>query len=166
LTRRVCLDREAVDPVPRRRLGPPVALAGAALATDVPAVHPPASAISLPDLHLSLSELPGETSLRLPLASENYVLYGLLSPYLSLGSNSALAVPGGSPLAPGLRRDTDGLDGLRLGAGFTVPLSERAQLYGEYRFLHGRLDTEAGRGLLQREPDSADFRAGFSMRLN
>jgi hypothetical protein len=47
-----------------------------------------------------------------------------------------------------------------------VPLSERAQLYGEYRFLRGRLDAEVGRGLLQREPDTADFRAGFSIRLD
>lgn len=54
---------------------------------------------------------------------------------------------------------------MRLGAGMAVPLSERTQLYGEYRFLRGRLDA-VGRGLLQREPDSADFRAGFSIRLD
>jgi len=45
-------------------------------------------------------------------------------------------------------------------------LSERAQLYGEYCFLRGRLDAGVGRGLLQREPDTADFRAGFSIRLD
>ncbi len=49
-------------------------------------------------------------------------------------------------LPPGLRRDTDGLEDVRLGAGMAVPLSERAQL--------------------RREPDSADFRAGFSIRLD
>jgi hypothetical protein len=48
----------------------------------------------------------------------------------------------------------------------SLPLSSRAQLYGEYRFLRGRVDTGTGRGLLQREPDSADFRAGFSIRLD
>jgi hypothetical protein len=37
---------------------------------------------------------------------------------------------------------------------------------GEYRFLRGRLDAGVGRGLLQREPDTADFRAGFSIRLD
>ena len=64
--------------------------------------------------------------------------------------------------APGLRRDTDGLDDLRLGAGMALPLSERAQLYGEYRFLRGRIDGS----LLHREPDAADFRASFSIRLD
>jgi hypothetical protein len=47
-----------------------------------------------------------------------------------------------------------------------LPLSERTELYGEYRFLRGRLDPGVGRGLLQREPDSNDFRAGFSIRLD
>ena len=55
---------------------------------------------------------------------------------------------------------------MRLGAGMAVPLSERAKLYGEYRFLRGRLDAGVGRGLLQREPDTADFRAGFSIQLD
>ncbi len=68
------------------------------------ASDPAATARSLPDLHLSVSELPGETSVRVPLASD-YRLYGLLSPYL---------------------------------------------LYGEYRFLRGRVDVGTGRGLLQR----------------
>ena len=65
-----------------------------------------------------------------------------------------------------LRRDPDGLEDVRLGAGMALPLSERAQLYGEYRFLRGRLDAGVGRGLLQRELDTADFRAGFSIRLD
>lgn len=47
-----------------------------------------------------------------------------------------------------------------------VPISERTQVYAEYRFLRGRLDAGVGRGLLQREPDAADFRAGFSIRLD
>jgi len=94
---------------------------GAAQAADAPgpALH------LIPDLPLSISEIPGEVSVRLPLATD-----------------------------------------MRLGAGMAVPLSERAQLYGEYRFLRGRLDAEVGRGLLQREPDTADFRAGFSIRLD
>jgi hypothetical protein len=80
-----------------------VVWAGAALAVDAP-----------------LGEVPGETSVRLPLGSENYVLHGLLSPYL----------------------------------------------YGEYRFLRGRIDGSLGGGLQHREPDSVDFRAGFSIRLD
>jgi hypothetical protein len=75
-------------------------------------------------------------------------------------------VPWNATLAPGLRRDTDGLDDLRLGAGMALPLSERAQLYGEYRFLRGRIDGSLGRSLLHREPDAVDFRAGFSIRLD
>jgi hypothetical protein len=55
---------------------------------------------------------------------------------------------------------------VRLGAGLALPLSDRAQLYGEYRFLRGRIDGGAGRSPLQREPDSSDFRAGFSIRLD
>lgn len=113
-----------------------------------------------------LGDLPGETSVRLPLASESYLLYGLLSPYLSLGSTATLGVPWNATLPPGLRRDADGLDDLRLGAGMALPLSERAQLYGEYRFLRGRIDGSLGRSPLHPEPDAADFRAGFSIRLD
>jgi len=114
----------------------------------------------------SLSEVPGEMSVRLPLGSENYVLHGLLSPYLSLGSSTALGAPWNAALPPGLRRDADGLDDLRLGAGMALPLSERAQLYGEYRFLRGRIDGSLGGSLLHRDRDSADFRGGFSIRLD
>jgi hypothetical protein len=124
-----------------------------------------ATARRVPDLHLSLSELPGETSVRVPLASD-YRLYGLLSPYLSVGSVGEISPPWSPNLLPGLQRTTDGLDDVRLGAGMALPLSGRAQLYGEYRFLRGRVDAGTGRGLLQREPDSSDFRAGFSIRLD
>ena len=135
---------------------------GSAHATDAPepTLH------LIPDLRLSITEAPGETSVRLPLAVDNHVLHGLLSPYVSLGSSAALGVPWAASLPAGLRRDPDGLDDVRLGAGMSVPLSERTQLYGEYRFLRGRLDAGGGRGLLQREPESADFRAGFSIRLD
>lgn len=135
--------------------------AGAAQAADLPepTLH------LIPDLRLSISDIPGETSLRLPLAADSHLLYGLLSPYVSLGSSTTLGAPWAVSLPPGLRRDTDGLEDVRLGAGMSVPLSDRAQLYGEYRFLRGRLDAGVGRGLLQREPD-ADFRAGFSVRLD
>jgi hypothetical protein len=140
---------------------------GPALAADIAvSSDAPAPSRSPSDLHLSVSELPGETSVRVPLASDGYRLYGLLSPYLSLGSVSEIGVPWSASLLPGLQRTTDGLDDVRLGAGMTLPLSSRAELYGEYRFLRGRVDAGTGRGLLQREPDSSDFRAGFSIRLN
>ncbi len=134
-------------------------------AGDVPAPDSPAPR-SIPDLHLSNSEAPGEMSVRLRLAPGTYRLYGLVSPYLSRGSTAALDVPWSAALAPGPRRDPEGLDDGRLGAGMAVPLSERAQLYGEYRFLRGRIDGGLGRNMLQREPDSADFRGGFSIRLD
>lgn len=139
------------------------ASSGAALAADASSED---RASQIPDLRLSVSETPGETTVRLPLALEGYRLYGLLSPYLSLGSTTALGVPWNASLLPGLQRNTDGLDDVRLGAGMALPLSGRAQLYGEYRFLRGRIDAGTGRGLLQREPDSSDFRAGFSIRLD
>ncbi len=142
---------------------------GTALAADAPEAEPAPVSFSraIPDLHLSVADMPGETTVRLPLASESYRLYGLLSPYLSLGSSSSPGVFWNSTLPPSLRSDRDGADSdLRLGAGFALPLSSRAQLYGEYRFLRGRLDPGVGRGLLQREPDSADFRAGVSIKLN
>jgi hypothetical protein len=142
----------------------PVAWSGPALAADTEALA--AVGRPIPDLHLSVSEAPGETTVRLPLALEGYRLYGLLSPYLSMGSVSAMGVPWNASLLPGLQRNTDGLDDVRLGAGMALPLSSRAQLYGEYRFLRGRLDAGRGRGLLQREPDGSDFRAGFSIRLD
>ena len=138
---------------------------GTALAVDAP--EPTSTSRAIPDLHLSVGDMPGETTVRLPLASESYRLYGLLSPYLSLGASAQLGMPWNSTLPSSLRNDLEGPDSdLRLGAGFALPLSSRAQLYGEYRFLRGRLDPGVGRGLLQREPDSADFRAGFSIRLN
>jgi len=90
-----------------------------------------------------------------------------LSPYLSLGANTSLSMPWNPALPSSLRNDPVGPESdLRLGAGVALPLSDRAQLYGEYRFLRGRLDSGVGRGLLQREPDSGDFRAGFSIRLD
>jgi hypothetical protein len=67
---------------------------------------------------------------------------------------------------PGVRRDTDALEDVRLGTGMAVPLSERTQDYGECLFLRGRVDAGVDRGLLQREPDATDFRAGFSIRLD
>ncbi len=142
-------------------------LAAAVWASSAQATDAPEPALHLvPDLRLSIAETPGEASVRLPLAADNHALYGLLSPYVSLGSSTTLGVPWAASLPPGLRRDTDGVDDVRLGAGMSVPLSERTQLYGEYRFLRGRLDAGVGRGLLQREPDSADFRTGFSIRLD
>ena len=145
-----------------------VGWSGVAPAADSPAAEPEGTSTSrvIPDLHLSVGETPGETSVRLPLASERSRLYGLLTPYVSLGSVTTLGVPGSNSLPPGLRRDPNALDDVRLGAGMALPLSGRTQLYSEYRFLRGRIDGEAGRGLLQREPDSADFRAGFSIRLD
>lgn len=145
----------------------PVAWPGPAPAADAPTTEaPPGAGLPAPDLRLSVSEVPGETTVRMPVAREGYRLYGLLSPYLSLGSTTMLSMPWNESLAPALRQDTDRLDDVRLGAGMALPLSGRAQLYGEYRFLRGRIDGGTGRGLLQREPDSADFRAGFSIRLD
>jgi hypothetical protein len=141
-------------------------LAGLLVAALWAGPAPAADSQAIPDLHFSVIDQPGETSVRLPLASDSSLLYGMLSPYLSLGSSTPLARPLDTGLPPGLRRDTDGFDDVRMGAGLAVPLSERTQLYGEYRFLRGRLEPGAGRGLLQREPDSADFRAGFSIRLD
>ena len=140
----------------------PAAWSSAAWAADTEA----AVSRPVPDLHLSVSDTPGESTVRLPLVLEGYRLYGVLSPFLSLGSTTALGVPWNASLLPGLQRNTDGLDDVRLGAGMALPLTGRAQLYGEYRFLRGRIDAGTGRGLLQREPDSSDFRAGFSIRLD
>src|SRR5260370_22837503 len=95
----------------------PAPWSGPALAADAAAGGPH-------DLHLSISETLGETRVRVPLASEGYRLYGLLSPYLSLGSATTLGVRGSASLVAGLQRDTDGLDDVRLGAGLALPLSD------------------------------------------
>lgn len=134
--------------------------AGVAQAADAPEPTPRL----LPDPRLSLGEAPGEISLRVPLSSPGASLYGLLSPYLTLGSPASLGVPWSTTPDPGLRRDPEAPEELRLGAGLAMPVSGRVQLYGEYRFLRGRLDASVGR--LQRDPDGADFRAGFSIRLD
>src|SRR5215467_4425101 len=117
---------------------------GTALAGDTSAAEQPTAPVSrsVPDLRLSVSETPGETTLRVPMSSENALLYGLLSPYLSLGANASLNMPWNPALPSSLRNDPEGPESdLRLGAGVALPLSDRAQLYGEYRFLRGRLDS-------------------------
>ena len=140
---------------------------GTALAGDISGADQPVAPTlrSVPDLRLSITDMPGETTLRLPLSSESALLYGLLNPYLSLGAKAA-PLPWNSTLSSSLRNDPEGPESdLKLGAGFALPLSDSAQFYGEYNFLRGRLDPGVGRGMLQREPDSTDFRAGFSIRL-
>jgi hypothetical protein len=47
-----------------------------------------------------------------------------------------------------------------------VPVSERVNFYGEYRFVRGRLDPGVGRDLLQSDPGAVDIRAGFSIRFD
>lgn len=141
---------------------------GTALAADATGVGQPTAPTSrsVPDLRLSITDMPGETTLRLPLSSDDALLYGLLSPYLSLGAKAPSIVPWNSMFSSSAKSDPEGPESnLKLGAGFALPLSDRAQFYGEYNFLHGRLDPGVGRGLIQREPDSTDFRAGFSFRL-
>src|SRR5262244_2603854 len=68
---------------------------GTALAGDASGVDQPTVPLVrlVPDLRLSVSDMPGETTLRLPLSSENGLLYGLLSPYLSLAASTALSTP-------------------------------------------------------------------------
>jgi len=141
---------------------------GTALAVDASGPDQPQvpTSRSVPDLRFSISDMPGETTLRLPLSPENAPVYGPFSPYLSLGAKTSQNIPWNSTFSPGLRNDPEGPESdLKLGAGFALPLSDRAQLFGEYNFLRGRLDPGAGRGLLQRESDGTDFRAGFSIRL-
>jgi len=85
------------------------------------------------------------------------------------GRDLAAAAPdGGQP--PALRAPEPlRLAGIDSGTAIRNPSrtsSERTQVYGEYRFLRGRVDAGVDRGLLQREPDATDFRAGFSIRLD
>src|SRR5260370_18252467 len=94
----------------------PAPWSGPALAAD-------AAAGASPDLHLSISETLGETTVRVPLASEGYLLYGLLSPYLSLDSATTLGVPWSARLLPELQRYTDGLHDVRLASGGAAPPS-------------------------------------------
>jgi hypothetical protein len=117
----------------------------------------------IPDLRLSVIDQPGEVSLRLPLGAERNPLYRILNPYLSLGSSAPLTPP---TLAPDPSRDPDPVEDVRLGAGMAVPLSERVNFFGEYRFVRGRLDPGVGRDLLQNDPGAVDIRAGFSIRLD
>src|SRR5260370_33021509 len=121
------------------RLWRRLALASSCLALPAPGSGPAlaadAAAGASPDLHLSISETLGETTVRVPLASEGYRLYGLLSPYLSLGSATTLGVPWSASLVPGLQRDPDGLDDVRLGAGPALAVSAPAALHGDDRCL-------------------------------
>src|SRR5260370_24132971 len=135
-----------------RRLGLALSLLVLPAPWSGPALAADAAAGASPDLHLSISETLGETTVRVPLASEGYRLYGLLSPYLSLGSATTLGVPWSASLVPGLQRDTDGLDDVRLGAGRALPLSARAPLYRGYRFLRRRIRGGARRRPLQPAP--------------
>src|SRR5262249_60642960 len=108
----------------------PVCWWGTALAGDTSGAEQPTVPVSrsVPDLRLSVSDMPGETTLRVPLSSENALLYGLLSPYLSLGANTSLSIPWNSAFPSSLRNDPEGLEGdLRLGAGIPPTVSARPQ---------------------------------------
>ncbi len=120
----------------------------------------PASKL-VPDLEL---REPITTLGRLPIDGGQHLLNGLLSPYLSLGSRSIEA--GDESLSPGLRREPGLRGDFEVGAGISMPLSSRLELFGEYSFLKVRPDSGLGRGLLERQADPAGLKAGFSIRLD
>ena len=85
-----------------------------------------------------------------------------LSPYLSIDSHAT------APEAPGsaLRPDTDLAREVRVGAGVSVPVSERLELFGEYHFLRLRPAAAGAPGLLEQQSDASGPRAGFTIKFD
>jgi len=118
------------------------------------------------DLGLSLLSHSGGTTLRVPLAPQSWSLGGL-QPYAAV---SPLAIRPGGELLPGAAAPDRSIDdlsrGLGVGAGVTLRLSERLDLYGQYLF---RAMPGNGPGnlapTLRPDAESPGLKGGFSLHF-
>jgi hypothetical protein len=143
-----------------RALGIAVVLLALALAASAWAqavVEGEAGSRVLPGLRVAPEDA-GETSVRVPVDRDR-ALQRWLSPYVSLDSRA---------VAPGsaLRADSDFARELSLGAGVSLPVSERVEFFSEYHFLRLRPEAAGARRLLDSQSDASGLKAGFTIRLD
>jgi len=115
------------------------------------------------DLSLNMLAKPDDTLLKVPLAPERWSLFGVLQPYASLSPRvytPAVDTLGG--LGPAIRDPADDpLKAVRLGAGLSLHLSNKLEVFGEYQILN----MGAGRGVqLEGSLGSPGLKGGFSIR--
>lgn len=123
----------------------------------------PAFAAWYDDLDLTLLPRGPEEPLRVGVPGSSPRLGGRLLPYLSLGSHGLLDQPAEDPSrAPRYHSLADPSPRLDVGAGLTLRVFDRLQLYGEYRFFQSRPAGGALEGL-RRESDGPTLRGGFAI---
>jgi hypothetical protein len=140
---------------------------GLSFLDPVPAAAVSPSPFSL--LDLSVVRDGTERTLRVPLAPrDDSRATSRLLPYLSVGSSFLLDGEGRDPSAT-LYEDTVRAQrqSMDVGAGLAWRISNRLELFGEYRFLRMNPDpAEAvGGGLLHRDVDGPFLKGGFQIRL-
>lgn len=110
-----------------------------------------------------------EHSLRVPLAprEDRRALGRVVVPYLSVGATaqSDSSIRDNTVLYENVVRGQR--SGMDMGAGVAWKLSERMELFGEYRFLRMNSDpAEAvGSGVLHRDVDGPILKGGFTIKL-
>ena len=120
------------------------------------------------DLRLSLSARPDETTLRLPLAPEEWSFFKGVQPYAAVSPSLVRPVTeGGAGLAAPNRESTeDPWKGLGLGAGVKWRLSDRLDLFGQYLFttLPGG-DAPTSTPIMRRDIENPGVKGGFSIHF-
>lgn len=133
----------------------------------VPAAVPGSSPFT--GIDLSVERDGAERSLRVPLAprEERGALGRVVVPYLSVGSGSLGDSSIRDNTVPYENLSRGQRSGMDVGAGLAWKLSDRTELFGEYRFLRMNPDpAEAvGGGVLNRNVDGPYLKGGFSIKL-
>jgi hypothetical protein len=142
------------------------ALEGLSFLDPVPAATTAGSPLDA--LDLSVVRDGSESTLRVPLAvREDNRPQRRLVPYLAVGASfltDSSIRDSGVPYEDASRAQRSGMD---MGAGLAWKLSNRLELFGEYRFLRMNPDPAGagGTGILHRDTDGPFLKGGFTIRL-
>jgi hypothetical protein len=142
------------------------ALAGLSFLDPVPAVVTGPSPLDA--LDLSVVRDGAESTLRVPLAGrEDNRSQSRFVPYLAVGASfltDSSVRDSSVPYEDASRAQRSGMD---MGAGLAWKLSNRLELFGEYRFLRMNPDPAGavGSGILHRDTDGPFLKGGFTIRL-
>ena len=118
------------------------------------------------DLGLTLLAKPDDTFVRLPLAPQQWSLFGRMQPYASMSPRARAPAEEVTGLAAPIR-ETDALSkGVEVGAGVSWHLSDRLELFGEYQLLNmGGRNAQPDGPLGRRDLDAPSLKGGFSFRF-
>jgi hypothetical protein len=120
-------------------------------------------------LDLSVERDGAERSLRVPLAprEDSRALGRVVVPYLSVGSTTQVDSSLRDNTVPYENVARGQRSGMDMGAGLAWKVSDRMELFGEYRFLRMNPDpAEAvGGGVLNRDVDGPYLKGGFTIKL-